>query len=62
MMNTITSTVRHLIGMAVAGLVADGIISGEQVEQLTNGAVMIVTVFSLVAWSYVEKKYFQKNR
>lgn len=60
MLNTITSTVRHLIGMAVAGFVADGIVSGEQAEQLTNGVVMIVTVVALVAWSYVEKKYFKK--
>lgn len=61
MLPIITSAVRHLIGMLVTGYVSSGLITGDQVEQLTNGAVAVVTVVGLVAWSIIEKKYLSKK-
>ena len=61
MISALASAVRHLIGMAVSGLLAAGIMTGDQVEALINSAVGLVTVIALVAWSYIEKKYFKKG-
>ena len=61
MLQIITSAARHLIGASVAGYVSSGLITGDQVEQLTNGAVAVVTVVALVVWSAIEKKYLSKK-
>lgn len=61
MLPIVTSAVRHLLGVFIASFLANGIITGEQAEQLTNGVVAIVTVVGLVAWSVIEKKYLSKK-
>ncbi len=61
MLPIITSALRHGIGVLIAGLLSNGIVTGEQAEQFTNGAVAVVTVVALVAWSVIEKKYLNKK-
>ena len=55
MLPIITSALRHGIGVIIAGLLSSGIVTGEQAEQFTNGAVAVVTVVCLVVWSHIEK-------
>ncbi len=61
MLPIITSAARHLIGVFIASFLSNGIITGDQAEQLTNGAVAVITVVALVVWSFIEKKYLSKK-
>ncbi len=61
MLTVISSAIRHAITTAVGGYVTQGIVTGDQVEQFTNGVIGIVTVIAVVGWSYVEKKFFKKQ-
>lgn len=62
MLPIITSAVRHFIGVFIASFLANGIITGDQAEQFTNGAVAVVTVACLVGWSIIEKKFLSKRQ
>jgi hypothetical protein len=46
--------------MVLGSLVADGLISGDQVEIITSSVTAIVGVVVLVGWSYIEKKLIKK--
>lgn len=61
MLSTIQSLVRHLIGMALGTFVADGIISGDQLETVVSSVTAVVGVVALVGWSYIEKKFISKK-
>lgn len=61
MLAIITSAIRHGITTVVGGYLASGIITGDQVEQLTNSIVGAVTIVAVVGWSIIEKKYFTKK-
>jgi len=60
MLATITSAVRHVIGMVLGSYIAEGIVTGDQVEILTNSIAAIVGVVGLVGWSVIEKKLTKK--
>jgi len=60
MLSSIQSLIRHVIGMVLGSLVADGLISGDQVEIITSSVTAIVGVVVLVGWSYIEKKLIKK--
>lgn len=60
MLSILTSSIRHVITLAIGGYVAEGFVTGDQVEMLVNGVVGVVTVAGVVVWSIIEKKYLAK--
>ena len=56
MLSTLTSAIRHILGMILGTYIAQGLVSADQVEILTNAVAAIVGVAGLVAWSLIEKK------
>lgn len=60
MLTTLTSTVRHIIGILLGGFIAEGIVTGAQLDILTNAIAAILGVVGLVGWSILEKKLLKK--
>lgn len=60
-MTALTSFIRHLIGMALGGFLAQGIITADQVEIIITSVSAVVGVVALVGWSYIEKKITKKD-
>lgn len=58
---SISSAIRHLITSAVAGYVAVGYVTADQVNAFADAAIVAVTIVAAVAWSVIEKKYFSKK-
>jgi len=61
MLSTITSFIRHSLGMLLASYVTSEVITADQVDQITAAVVSLVSIIGLVGWSFIEKKFLTKK-